>query len=400
MILKCSGVDWLRLLITAGVVALAIPASAIPAGEKRPGTKVVGVVTAVDSTRVSILGGDGSEVTVQTAEDFSERVTVGSEVTAWYSSKGGANVLEWIDTPREVFFVPAGQIRQGIRKIILLPKSDVPGADDLFDAITDYLQSHTGWYVGSRLLAEEIRNRTLRAGVAGSRPTRSTLEAIDPATGEFDLSRYAQSQAQTRDRGQAQPQPSPSTAPRASTIDAIDPSTGQFDMDRYLRAQAEAQSRRQAQPPVQTAVAPRAPREESLIPRLAADTRVDAVLEVDVVEVQAAVSRLVARWDGAEEPIAGKGSESIARVALGPGRGAVPATTVVLRLWDSHGILLWTSRAGFAVLAVKEGLRDKLRERPLREVVGNRAAVDKWLSTTLAPLLPDSGSPGRMGRKQ
>src|SRR5213079_742718 len=84
--------------------------------------------------------------------------------------------------------------------------------------------------------------------------------------------------------------------------------------------------------------------------------RVDAVLDAHVVEVQARLNRLVASWDGVEEPVAGKGSKTIARLAPISPRSAVPATTVVFKLWDSHGNLLWTNRSGFAALAVREGM--------------------------------------------
>lgn len=385
--------------VAAVVLAAAITSAAIPVGDKHPGTKVAGVITAVDPQGVSILGGDGKEVTLHTAEDFSERVSVGSAVTAWYSSKDGANVLEWMDAPREIFFVPPNRIREGIRKIIILPKSDLPGANGLFDEMTHYLESHAHWYVGSRVLAEDVRNRLLRAGVAAGARRQSTLDAVDPATGEFDISRYAQGAAQTREPGQAQPRASRAPASRDSTLGSIDPSTGQFDMDRYLRAQADAQARRQSQSPAQASASHQALGQDGLIPRLASQTRVDAVLEVNVVEAQAPVNRLVARWDGAEEPIAGRGSETVARLALLAPRGTVPATTVVMRLWDAHGNLRWTNRSGLAVLAVKEGLGDKLRDRPLSEALRNRAMVDKWLATALAPLL-SSVSPGKMARKQ
>lgn len=386
--------------MAAVVLAAAIPSGAIPVSDKHPGTKIAGVVTVVDPQSVSILGADGKEVTLQTTEDFTERVSVGSAVTAWYSSRDGADVLEWIDAPREIFFVPVNRVREGITRIIIMPQSDVPGASGLFDAMAHYLESHAHWYVGSRVLAEEVRNRLLRAGVAAGTRRQSTLDTIDPATGEFDISRYAQGAAQSRQPGQAQPQASRAPAPRDSTLGAIDSSTGQFDMERYLRAQAEAQARGQSQAPAQASAAPQAPGEDGLIPQLASKTRVDAVLEVNVVEAQAQLNRLVARWDGAEEPIAGRGSETVARLALFAPRGTVPATTVVVKLWDARGNLRWTNRSGFAVLAVKEGLRDKLRERPLSEALRNRAMVDKWLGATLAPLLPSSVSSGKMAGKQ
>jgi hypothetical protein len=386
------------------VAALLEPAAAFStprAAEGHPGTKVVGVLIAVEPSRVTILSGDGKQVTIETSEDFRGRVAIGSQVTAWYSSRRGANALEWMDTPRETFFVPVDQIRPLIRKVIILPKSDVPGAEGLFEAIERYLESHAGWYLASRLLAVEIRDRALKTGIvaSNSRSPRLTLDAIDPATGEFDISRYAHGETQPQDKGQTRAQAQPQSARRApsenSTLDAIDPATGQFDMTHYLRAEAQPTSNPQAQ-----ALASQPPAEDSLMTMLASETRVDAVLEVTVVEVQAPLSRLVAKWDGVEEPIAGKGSETIARLSLIPVRGAVPAATVVLKLWDSHGVLVWTNRTGLAVLAVREGLGDRLRERSLSEVLGNRAAMDKWLGRVFAPWLAESAFSGGATRKQ
>src|SRR2546427_1601259 len=181
---------WLTLV--AVPLALGVPDSGA-AGETRPNsTRVIGLVTAVEPAEVAILGGDGSEVTVRTEEDFTQKVAVGSKVTAWDSVRDGANVLDWMEYPRENFFVPADQIRAQIRKVVILPNSEVPDADGLFDAMSDYLDSTFDWYVAPRVLAEQIRDRALKPRATAATDSgfpRSTLEAINPSTGEFDISR-------------------------------------------------------------------------------------------------------------------------------------------------------------------------------------------------------------------
>src|SRR5207302_7189049 len=160
------------------------------------------------------------------------------------------------------------------------------------------------------------------------------------------------------------------------------PSTGEFDMARYNQEQVAKANRTRvpSRPPDQ------ATSEQRLIRTLASKARVDAVLEAHVIEVQAKLNRLVAGWDGVEEPVAGKGSRTVAKLALISPRSAVPATTVVLKLWDSRGNLLWTNRMGFAALAVREGMGSKLRERPLSEPLRNRTGVSRWLAAVFSSL--------------
>jgi hypothetical protein len=391
-----------RWLALAGLLlGLVAPASAAARGRRANSTRLVGLVTAVEPAEVSILGGDGQEITVTTGEDFTQKVAVGSQVTAWYSITDGARVLDWMEYPRENFFVPAERIRAQIRKVITLPSSEVPDADGLFDAIARYLESSFGWYVAPRVLAEEIRNRALKLGSSQRHADlpRSTLDAIDPSTGEFDMSAYTQSQSRPQPVSGSKPQKAPERSSSAlspgSTLEAVDPATGEFDMTRYV--QASARTGVPARLP--TGGQPRTPAAESLVPRLASETRVDAVLEADVVEVQAKVNRLVAQWDGVEEPIAGKTSETIAKLALIPPRGAVPASTVVFRLWDARGNLLWSNRSGFAALAVKQGMGSKLRERGLPEVLGNAEGVDRWLSAVFSSFRSAGHSCARTARR-
>src|SRR5438445_4053154 len=210
----------LAFAMVAVLVLLGVPGSGA-ARETRPTSiKVVGLVTAVEPAEVTILGGDGREVTVTTEEDFTQKVAVGSKVTAWYSARDGANVLDWMEYPRENFFVPAEQIRTQIRKVIILPNSEVPEADGLFDAMADYLDSTFDWYVAPRELAEQIRDRALKPRATAATDSgfpRSTLDAINPSTGEFDISRYSQAQEKAGRQSQTQAQPEPARDTRRST---------------------------------------------------------------------------------------------------------------------------------------------------------------------------------------
>lgn len=372
------------------LLALAIPLAGA-ASDKHSGIEVKGVVTAVDPTHLSLLGDDGRPMSLRTTEDFSRQVSVGLEVTLWYTVVNGSGQVESLESAPETFLAPAGLIRERIQKIIILPSSEVPGADGLFEDMRSYLANQFGWYVAPAYLAEEIRERRIEAGAvsAGSKSSSSTLDAINPETGAFDLSRYAQGEtgqpkqaAEGKPEAEPPPQVQPQSDPGAgvdggSTLDAIDPKTGQFDMTRYLESRRSAQSA-PGRPP---AGSPR-----NLMAALADEARVDAVLEASVVSTEAKLDRLVARWDGTEEAIGGKGSQTVAKLSLVAPRGVVPATTVVLKLWDSQGKLLWQDRAGFAVMAAREGIGGKLRERGMAEVLENRADVDKWLKKVFAPL--------------
>lgn len=297
-----------------GALALWIPGTVIAAGEKGSNAfKVVGLATQVEPGQVTILAADGKEVTVTTQEDFTQKVAVGSKVTAWYFARDSGYALERLEYPLENFFVPASEIRSAVKKVIILANSSVVEADGVYDEIARFLHSSLGWYVAPRMLAEEIRSRH------GTRKGSSTLDALDPATGHFDMARY-------------------------------------------LRGQDE------------------------LVRLLASETRVDTVLEIDVEQVQAQVRRLVAAWDGVEEPIAGKGMRTLARFTIFPEKGEAAAATVVLKLWDAHGKLLWSQRRGIALLAVLEGSGNRLRNRPLPEFLRDTANVQKWLHTVFSSM--------------
>ena len=276
--------------------------------------KVVGLVTEVEPARLTVATAHGREVALTTQEDFTNRVAVGSKVTARYLAESGSNLLERLEYGEEKGSLPSTQARSSIKKIILLPSSSVPDADGVFDAIEKYLGSRFGWYVAPRVLAEEIRSRTGKS---------------------------------------------------ATPLDAMNPETGEFDMAMYLGGQ------------------------QNLVTKLASETRVDAVLEASIEQVMAKVSRRVASWDGNEEVIGGKGSRTVAKFTIVPQKGEVSASTVVLKLWDAQGKLLWGTRRGFAALGVPEGMSGKLRYRALPEYLEDSASVEKWLMTVFGSLPPE-----------
>lgn len=149
-----------------------------------------------------------------------------------------------------------------------------------------------------------------------------------------------------------------------SPLDEIDPKTGQFNMARYLQDQS------------------------SLISKLVAETRVDALLEVEVVEVKAPVKKNVARWDGTSEVIAGKRTRMLGMLAGLPNSGWVLASTVAMKLWTPQGKLLWSCRRGFAALGYQTGVGYGYRQRPLADVYQDRQFMSDWLASTLGSLAP------------
>jgi hypothetical protein len=131
-----------------------------------------------------------------------------------------------------------------------------------------------------------------------------------------------------------------------------------------------------------------------LIPLLAREAKVNAVLEISVEQVAAEVKRSVAVWDGVDEPIsAPKGFLASAKTFVTPQKDTIPATTVVFKLWDSRGKLMWSNRRGFALLALREG--KELRERSLTEVFQNTDNVQRWLQMVFSSIVPASSPPNR-----
>ena len=315
-----------RAFSTGALFVLLLGLAPIALGRERHGKslKIDGKTTAVEPTQVTIQDATGQTVTVLCKEDFSSKVGVGSEVTAWYTPKEGANYLDWLQYPLENFFLPAEQIRRQIKKVIILPNYGVPDSQGLVERIAAYLENNLGWYVAPPVLAEEIRKR--------SGPLGSTLEQIDPAN-------------------------------------------GQFDSNRYLQAQ------------------------RVLIERLVNETRVDAVLEVNVERVQAKFKDQIAIWDGVAEPVANKVTLMAGKLAPFSINGEVPAATAEMKLWDAHGKLLWSNRRGFAVLYLRTGVGNNFRERSLSDVYQNPAGVNEWLAAALGTIAPANTSAAAVPKK-
>jgi hypothetical protein len=290
-------------------------------GSKRETREIKGLVLQVEPTRIILQSRDGQSVTLTTFDDYTERVTTGTQVTAWYYPQdAGPDVLKSLDYPPESLFVPVGEIQNRVHRIVLLPRSDVPDADGLYDAIRDYLHANFGWYVAPQYLAAEVTRKAQRAG---------------------------------------------------SILDATDPKTGRLDLAKYLN------------------------KAQGVIPALASGTRSDAVLEIEVVQVKAPVKRLVASWDGVEQPVAGPGMRTVAKFSVLPQRGEVSAATVELKLWDARGKLLWRNRRGLALLQVLAGMGNRLRDRPLPEFLMNTQPVQAWLAAafkSVGPLTYDSST--------
>ena len=285
-----------------------------PGGAREPkGRKVLGLTMDISPTRVTIMAVDGTDITLIPQEDFTEKVAVGSQVTAWYVPQGGVNQLRRLQYPLENFFFSANEIRALVKRVVILPSSDVPDASGLFEAMAQDLQTNAGWQVELRKLA---------AGSGERSPTpSSTLEAINPVTGEVNLKRGV---------------------PAGS------------DSTRKLAAEAHA----------------------------------DAVLEVHVEEVQVNAKQYKAAWDGAEETIASGTSRVLTYLSAVPARDEVPAATVVLRLRDAWGRMLWSNRRGFAVLVKQDHALAKLRTRTLSEALAETPRFQNWFKLVFGALLP------------
>lgn len=277
---------------------------------------MTGLVTDVQAAEITLQSKDGQTVVLAAFEDYRDRIAVGSQVTAWYYPQdSGEAVLRSLDYPPETLFVPVGEIARRVHRVVLLPSSQVDDADGIYDAVREYLHGNLGWYVAPSYLGEEVRKRTDRSG---------------------------------------------------STLAAMDPRTGGFDMATYLNTT------------------------EGVIARVASGTHSDAVLQLDVVQVKAQVARLVASWDGVEEPVAGAGMRTLAKFSMLPHKGEVSASTVELKLWDAKGNLLWRNRRGLALLEVLTGAGNRLRERPLSEILADRSRMQGWMETAFKSIGPET----------
>jgi hypothetical protein len=298
-------------------VASARPLSGIGRDEQKHETReVTGLVTDVRPQQITLQSKDGATLILATFEDYGDRVAVGSQVTAsYYPQDAGKAVLKSLDYPPETLFVPVGEITRRVHRVILLPNSQVPDADALYDDIREYLHGTFGWYVAPSYLTDEVRKRAQQSH---------------------------------------------------SMLDAMDSRTGNFDMSGYLS------------------------KTESVIPKVAAESRSDAVLELHVIQVQAPVARMVASWDGMDEPVTGGAMRALAKISMFPHRGEVTASTVELKLWDAKGTLLWRKRRGLALLEVLRGKGNRLEERPLSEALSDTERTQHWMQATFNLIGPQA----------
>jgi hypothetical protein len=101
----------------------------------------------------------------------------------------------------------------------------------------------------------------------------------------------------------------------------------------------------------------------------------------------------VAVWDGARQPISSAKARALAFIAALPIAGHVPASTVILKLWDAQGRLLWSIRRGFCVLAMQQGVGNRFRDYTISEAVQETGSVEKWLTGVFASWLPSGPRP-------
>jgi hypothetical protein len=316
--IRCKPILYVAITILA-VVPLTLAAILCSAAEEsKKIQKLKGVVTEVTSTRLTVDDGKKGEVVIHTDEDYSERVSVGMQVTAWHYELAGAQRLDRIEYPLEVSLVEPGDFIPRIKKIILLPSSNAGDADAIFTEIERLFQSRFNWVIGHRMLAEEIRRRSMK-----ERGLNSVI-----------------------------------AAPRSETT-------------------------------AETLV----PAEPELIQRIAEGARADAVLEVRVEYILLKVKSSTAEWDGQRETFGSQSARFASAITLRPVRGQVPVATVVLKLFDAQGHLMWKNRRGFRVLALQVSMGNKFRDRPLAEGVEDSAFMSGWLSQVFASWLKVGPNP-------
>jgi hypothetical protein len=275
--------------------------------------KVEGLLTEVQPAKITIQSGQGNPSALATSKDYSSELAAGLRVTVWYTPGQDSNLVQSVESPLDNFFTPPSGIEESIHKVIILPKSNVAGADGFLDAMEQYLKSHLNWYVPPRALAEEVKTIVER---------RSSLDAIDPNTGDVDMSKFV---------------------------------TGEGD----------------------------------LIKRIASETRVDGVLEVNIIQVPVEMDtgRGSVKWDGVEETLGSKMSRTLGKLSFAHTSAQVPATTAYLKLWDAQGNLLWMAHRGLFLLADESGgFGAKIEERSLAGALMDSAAVEQRLELLFGSL--------------
>jgi hypothetical protein len=181
----------LRALIIPASLALAawmLAATALPIraaqNPQHKGAKVEGFATVVTSDSITVFDKKNQMIEIHTDKDYSALVGIAAPVTVWYTTENDVNHLEDIVYPTKAAeFVPPDLIRQNIKRIIILPRTDgVDDADGLVKAISQYVADNTGWYIAPSELAVEIAGRT--------KSSNSPLDAVDPDSGRVDMQQY------------------------------------------------------------------------------------------------------------------------------------------------------------------------------------------------------------------
>ena len=147
------------------------------------GIKLEGFATDVTTNSITVFDKKNQEIKILTDKDYTSLVGIAVPVTVWYTTYGGVNHLVDIVYPQGGAFVPPDLVRENIKRIIILPRPEgVENSQGLISAISTYLADNAGWFVAPPELAVEIANHT--------QATASSLDAINPGTGEVDMQRY------------------------------------------------------------------------------------------------------------------------------------------------------------------------------------------------------------------
>jgi len=163
-------------MVVLAAVVLPIAAQSSPAaGSNTKSQKVTGIVTGTSPSSLTIDEGKGQEVTIHTAEDYSDRIPLGTQVTAWHHQQGEMQELDRIEYPLELSPSNPREFVPKIKKVILLPSSDAGDATEFYAEVERLLESRFNWVIAHRMLAEEIRRRDLKArGVKPGKVVRSS----------------------------------------------------------------------------------------------------------------------------------------------------------------------------------------------------------------------------------
>ena len=147
-----------------------------------------GYATVVTPDSITVFDKKSGEVKILTDKDYTSLIGIAAAVTVWFTTDGGVNRLEDIVYPQGGTFVPTDQLWANIKRIIIWPRAeDVDNSQGLISAISKYLADNAGWFVAPPELALEFASR--------AKVSPSSLDAIDPNTGEVDMRRYLELQS-------------------------------------------------------------------------------------------------------------------------------------------------------------------------------------------------------------